>query len=644
MRRTVVSVTASLALALGAGGVAAATASAATGDQLLSNTSLEIADGTGAAPTWWAPSTWGTNTTKFTWSADAHTGSHSARVDVSKYTDGDSKWVPDVVPVKGNTYYSFSDWYKSDRSSAVSVYYVLSTDKDTDGDGLPDGHWANLFSGIAPASDWTQYKTGFTMPKDAVSAQFVHFIAGNGYLETDDYSLTEQDSPAGFSKPMISLTFDDGSQGDWDNARPLLNAKGYKSTQYIPTAGLVSTPHDSFLMTKDEIQTLAAEGNEIGGHSVTHPMLTTVSDTQLKSELVDSKNVLEAIPGVGTVHNFAYPYGDYDARVIQAEKDAGYRSGRSVEEGYNSRLDLEPYDIRVQNMTPETTEAEFESWVDYAKQHNYWLVIVYHEVQKDATPRCSIPAKDSDPDPCVGDYDTTVSKFQTQLNYIDSSGLGPDVMTVQQALDATDAEMRPVAGAVKISPTNPTPGTTLTAAPTGFTDPDNDALTYQYQWMVNGTPVSGATGATFTGGNAGDVISVDVTAKDPGGRTSAGVSDTVTIAAPPSSNPGPVVTPVPTTPSHPASVDRKAPKIAVSSPRARTYHAGRLLKIKLSFSDASGRVQFEATLRRGGGKAHSVKQGAKVRLSRTGRYTLRVTAKDRFGNTAVKTVHFRVVR
>ena len=83
------------------------------------------------------------------------------------------------MPVKGNTYYTFSDWYRSDRSSAVSVYYELKDDpKDADGNII--GHWANLFSGIAPASDWTQYTTGFTMPAGTVRAQFVHFIAGNG--------------------------------------------------------------------------------------------------------------------------------------------------------------------------------------------------------------------------------------------------------------------------------------------------------------------------------------------------------------------------------------------------------------------------------------------------------------------------------
>src|SRR4051794_4934677 len=451
MRRFTPSVVAGLALALGLGGPGLSSASAAVGDEMLANPGLEVGAGA-SAPAWWTPSSWTNPTTTpqtkstFTWSTDAHTGKHSARVDVSTYGDGDSKWVPDPVTVKANTYYTFSDWYKSDRSSAVSVYYELKDDpKDADGNVI--GHWANLFSGIAPAADWTQYKTGFTMPAGAVRAQFVHFIAGNGYLETDDYSLTEQTDPPGFNKPMVSLTFDDGSQGFWANAHGPLNDKGFKTTQYVPTGGLTSNPLDPFLMTKDEISTLAAEGNEIGGHSVSHPLLTTVSDADLTKELVASKQVLEAIPGVGTVRNFAYPFGDYDARVIAAEQAAGYRSGRSVEEGYNSKLDLELYDIRVQNMTPDTTLAQYKSWLDYAKAHHYWLVIVYHEVVPDTVPRCKNTA--ADPDPCMGDFDTKVGQFKAQLDAISSAGLDSDVVTVQQALDTADAEMHsPVAGTV----------------------------------------------------------------------------------------------------------------------------------------------------------------------------------------------------
>ena len=736
MRRAILLFTASLAFALFLGCTGPATGSAAAGGQLLANAGLEAADSTGAAPAWWTQATWGTSTSALTWSADAHGGTHSVKVDVTAYTDGDSKWAPDPVTVSGGSYYTFSDWYKSNRTSAVSVYYELETD------AADSGHWSNLFSGIAPASEWTQYKTGFTMPAGAVRAQFVHFIAGIGSLETDDYSLTEEASPTGFSKPMVSLTFDDGSQGFYDSARLELNAKGFKTTQYIPTAGITSL--DTFMMTRDEIATLAREGNEIGSHSVSHPDLTTVTDPQkLADEFVNSKNVLEAIPGVGAIRNFAYPFGTYDARVIAAAEKAGYRSGRSVEEGYNSKLDLEPFDIRVQNMTYTTTLAQFKGWVDYANAHRYWLAIVYHEVVPDDAARCTNTA--IDPDVCLGDYDTTVTNFRDQLAYIASANPAPDVLTVEQALDAADAEIhQPVAGTVKVKPAGPTTKETLTATPDGFTDPDTaeTTLAYQYEWLVNGTAIAGATASTFDlsqagNGDHGDVVTVNVSARDPEGHVSTGVSDSVTVAntapaggsvaispaspvagtalnATPSgfvdadgdsqayayswfregqaiageatsTLPGselragdairvevraddghggtseavtatvsvgtvlpaatPTATPGPSATATPARApDRTAPRIVVTSPKARSYKVGRLLKVKFSCTDGSGYVQCKATVRRSRGTARTVKQGGKLRLSRAGSYALRVTAEDRSGNIASQTVRFRVVR
>jgi peptidoglycan/xylan/chitin deacetylase (PgdA/CDA1 family) len=550
MTRTVLSLCLLLLLA------SAPSASAAVGDELVRNGGLEAG---GNSPDSWSKSTWGTHEPTFAWSTNApHSGNRSARVEVSKYSNGDSKWLPEMVPVTAGAYYTFSDWYKSNASTAVSVYYELATDTDKDGDGRVDGHWANLFSGLSPAAVWTQYKTGFTMPAGAVRARFVHYIARNGWLETDDYSLTEEEAPPGFNRPMISLTFDDGSQGFWDHARNPLNAKGFKTTQYVPTEGLTTIPRNTFLMTPAEITTLASEGHEIGAHSVTHPLMTSLTDKRLEDELVESKEVLEGIPGVGTVRNFAYPFGDYDARVIAAAKDAGYRSARSVEEGYNSKLDLEHYDIRAQNITPDTTLAEFKSWIEYAKAHNYWLVLVYHEVVPDSSPRCTHTS--ADPDVCLGDFDTTVGGFNAQLNAISSAGLGSSVVTVQEALDTIDAETHGPRPGANVAPAHPTTGAIVPAAP----------------------PV--------------------------------------------------------------ASPDRTAPKIVVASPRARRYKLGRSLKIKVYGTDDSGLAVWTATVRRSGGKSRTVNQGQRLRLSRTGKYVLRVTAKDRSGNVAHKSVRFRVVR
>ncbi len=280
----------------------------------------------------------------------------------------------------------------------------------------------------------------------------------------------------------------------------------------------------------------------------------------------------------------------------------------------------------------------------------------------------------------------------------------------------------PAVGTVTISPTLPQAGMTLTATPSGFTDIDNDTLTQHYQWSVNGTSVSGATGTTFTLTSAGhgDIITVDTWATDPSGAKSPTATASVSLAnavptkgtvtiTPSSPTAGTALTATPsgfadadgdrltyqyvwyhdgqliagaTSPNLPAAavlpgqirVDARAddghngisdpasatvavsappvtpaldttpPSIAVASPLAKAYQLDNELPIKFSCTDTnSGVASCTATLNRISSKAKSVASGQDVQLAQTGRYVLRITAKDRSGNAATKAVTFTVV-
>ena len=98
-------------------------------------------------------------------------------------------------------------------------------------------------------------------------------------------------------------------------------------------------------MTWDELRDHAEDGVDIAPHTVSHPHLTTVSDVELRTELVDSKAEIEAKLGKHCTE-FAYPYGEHDERVRAAVRCAGYERAFALENGSQSdpyalpRLDL----------------------------------------------------------------------------------------------------------------------------------------------------------------------------------------------------------------------------------------------------------------------------------------------------------------
>jgi peptidoglycan/xylan/chitin deacetylase (PgdA/CDA1 family) len=141
-------------------------------------------------------------------------------------------------------------------------------------------------------------------------------------------SLTQIDSSAG-----VCVTFDDGTESAYTAAIELIDA-GAKCTHFI-IPGQVERK-DGDRMSWSQIRELDAAGVEIGSHSVSHPHLTALDDKQLEEELVASKQALEDKLGK-PVTAFAYPYGEYDRRVVESVIDSGYSCAFTTRHLYASR-------------------------------------------------------------------------------------------------------------------------------------------------------------------------------------------------------------------------------------------------------------------------------------------------------------------
>lgn len=155
-------------------------------------------------------------------------------------------------------------------------------------------------------------------------------ILGMGYRPLTLSALLADSAAAHGS---FAPTFDDGYAGVYTRGYPILAAQGIPATVFV-VAGAIGGINEwdirigdrvERLLTVGQLRELAQAGWEIGSHSMSHARLTQLPDKQLRAELYGSRVMLEDLLG-NAVTSFAYPYGEVDARVSDAVREAGYRN------------------------------------------------------------------------------------------------------------------------------------------------------------------------------------------------------------------------------------------------------------------------------------------------------------------------------
>lgn len=335
------------------------------------NPSLETA--TGALPAGWQAAKWGTNNAIHHYVNEGKIGTKSVKITMSNYVNGDAKWYFNPIKtLKQGDRYRFSVWYKTNITPHAVAMFIMA-------DGTERYIAMPAAQPNGSTTQWQLYTDTFGVPAGAVSASVFLYINQNGWLQTDDYSLTTY-SPNGFKRPLVSMTFDDGHEDNATTALPILNQYGLKTTQCYAT---------SFLEGKSQAVIDGAlafhrSGHEICSHTVNHPFLTSLNAANLTYELQHSKQYLENLIGQSVPH-FASPYGDYNTTVIN-ELRKHYKSHRSVDEGFNSKDNFDAYNLRVQNILDSTSAAQVTAWIEQAKLDNTWLILVYHRVATNPGP------------------------------------------------------------------------------------------------------------------------------------------------------------------------------------------------------------------------------------------------------------------
>jgi peptidoglycan/xylan/chitin deacetylase (PgdA/CDA1 family) len=188
----------------------------------------------------------------------------------------------------------------------------------------------------------------FTVSRSQFAAHLDRLIALGFTTLTIGQLLERVRAKLPLAERIAVITVDDGFADFEANAWPELQKRGMNATLYV-TAGVIggratwlAPLHADQLPMLDRHQLLdiAAQGCEIGAHSMSHPQLDCLSRHQATQEIQQCKDVLEQALSE-SVDSFAYPHGYFDRQVRQMVVDSGYSSACAVKDALSHAADDE---------------------------------------------------------------------------------------------------------------------------------------------------------------------------------------------------------------------------------------------------------------------------------------------------------------
>jgi peptidoglycan/xylan/chitin deacetylase (PgdA/CDA1 family) len=135
------------------------------------------------------------------------------------------------------------------------------------------------------------------------------------------------------AKRVAAITFDDGFRSFRDYALPELEKRRIPSTLFVVSERLGCYPDwDEYIedpsfkepiLTADELRGLPSELVRIGSHTLTHPFLSRVTESEARRQLHDSRAQLEKLLN-RRVTLFSFPHGDFSPYQLDWCREAGY--------------------------------------------------------------------------------------------------------------------------------------------------------------------------------------------------------------------------------------------------------------------------------------------------------------------------------
>ena len=144
-------------------------------------------------------------------------------------------------------------------------------------------------------------------------------------------------------KKCVAITFDDALVSVADNALPELAIRSFHSTIFVPVDWIGRVPgwamkksdhatvteQSEAVMSSDQLRALDSSLVSLGSHSLTHCSMVEINTTHAQKEIEHSRHRLAELSG-REVHEFSFPYGEYDEPAVAICRAAGYTTVYSI--------------------------------------------------------------------------------------------------------------------------------------------------------------------------------------------------------------------------------------------------------------------------------------------------------------------------
>ena len=146
-----------------------------------------------------------------------------------------------------------------------------------------------------------------------------------GFLSTSVLAITDAEVHKVAAKGTVALTFDDGPTAEYTpQILAILKKYNVKATFFMVGYNAKNHP--------DMVKRVLADGHAVNSHSLTHPMLTKISEAQLQREVQEPQVIIQNITGK-TPACLRYPFGASNSHVREVIRSHGIVP---VAMGYNS--------------------------------------------------------------------------------------------------------------------------------------------------------------------------------------------------------------------------------------------------------------------------------------------------------------------